>query len=157
MCFVGFIQTHINSRAIPMYQNTQNRFTKESQTLSPTCPVHNTQRVRISEVSLFFPVFIHLTRAPCCAQVFSSPSDISAPHFCRSWVAVMCITEQGDCKHQEQCLQPSGTFLGKPTQTPSSPRKGAEAALVTSKSLLLLTLNKILMLFSPDYQNNSNS
>lgn len=79
MSFAGFIQTHINCRAIPVYQNTQNRFATENQTLSPTCSTHITQRFCINDVALISPVFIHLTKAPCCAQVFSSQSDINAP------------------------------------------------------------------------------
>lgn len=95
MSFAGFLQTHINPRAIPMYQNTQNRFAKENQPLSPTCSTHITQRFCISDISLFSPVFIHLTKAPCSAQVFPSQSDINAPNFCRNWMSVMDITEQG--------------------------------------------------------------
>lgn len=47
-------------------------------------------------------------------------------------------------------------LLGKSTQTPVSLRK-VQAAFVIWKWLFLMTLNKILMLSSLDYQNNNNT
>lgn len=54
-------------------------------------------------------------------------------------MSLISITEQGAEQSSRvetpgtQWLLPSGMFLGKPTQTPSKPTKGAEAASVISK------------------------